>query len=32
VVDFKNRLARRLAWVEQGVDGADTAFVEEAIF
>jgi hypothetical protein len=32
VVDFKNRLARRLAWVAQGADGADTAFVEEAIF
>ena len=32
VVDFKNRLARRLAWVAQGIDGADTAFVEEAIF
>jgi hypothetical protein len=32
VVDFKNRLARRLAWVAEGADSADTAFVEEAIF
>lgn len=32
VVDFKNRLARRLAWVEQGADSAETAFVEEKIF
>jgi hypothetical protein len=32
VVDFRNRLARRLAWVSQEPDIADAAFVEEAIF
>jgi hypothetical protein len=32
VVDFKNRFARRLAWVSQEIETADTAFVEEAIF
>ena len=32
VVDFKNRLARRLAWVAQEADSSDLAFVEEAIF
>jgi hypothetical protein len=32
VVDFKNRLARRLAWVAQEADSADMTFVEEAIF
>jgi hypothetical protein len=32
VVDFKTRFARRLAWVSQEVNTADTAFVEEAIF
>ena len=32
VVDFKNRLARRLAWVSQETYAADTPFVEEAIF
>ena len=32
VVDFKNRLARRLTWVSQETDTADAAFVEEAIF
>jgi hypothetical protein len=32
VVDFKNRFARRLAWVSQEVDTGDAAFVEEAIF
>ena len=32
VVDFKNRLARRLAWVSQETDSADMAFVEEVIF
>ncbi len=32
VVDFKNRLARRLAWVSQETNTADTPFVEEAIF
>jgi hypothetical protein len=32
VVDFKNRLARRLAWVAQETDTAATPFVEEAIF
>jgi phosphoglycerate-specific signal transduction histidine kinase len=32
VVDFKNRFARRLAWVSQDLNTADTAFVEEAIF
>ena len=31
VVDFKNRLARRLAWVSQE-PSTDVAFVEEAIF
>jgi hypothetical protein len=31
VVDFKNRLARRLAWVSQETS-TDVAFVEEAIF
>jgi hypothetical protein len=31
VMDFKNRLARRLAWVSQET-GGDVAFVEEAIF
>ena len=32
VVDFKNRLARRLAWVSRGINNADMPFVEEAIF
>jgi hypothetical protein len=32
VVDFKNRLARRLAWVSQETNTGDTPFVEEAIF
>jgi hypothetical protein len=32
VVDFKNRLARRLAWVSRGIHTADMPFVEEAIF
>ena len=32
VVDFKNRLARRLAWVSQDTNTADTPFVEEAIY
>jgi hypothetical protein len=32
VVDFKNRLARRLAWVSQEINTADMPFVEEAIF
>ena len=32
VVDFKNRLARRLAWVSQEMNAADMPFVEEAIF
>jgi len=32
VVDFKNRLARRLAWVAREIDSADMPFVEEAIF
>jgi hypothetical protein len=32
VVDFKNRLARRLAWVSQETNTADMPFVEEAIF
>ena len=32
VVDFKNRLARRLAWVCQETNTADAPFVEEAIF
>ncbi|HEY6255223.1 MAG TPA: hypothetical protein VIY51_05460 [Xanthobacteraceae bacterium] len=32
VVDFKNRLARRLAWVSQEMSTADAPFVEEAIF
>jgi hypothetical protein len=32
VVDFKNRLARRLAWVSQDTYTADAPFVEEAIF
>jgi hypothetical protein len=32
VVDFKNRLARRLAWVALEADTADRAFLEEAIF
>jgi hypothetical protein len=32
VVDFKNRLARRLAWVSQETNNADAPFVEEAIF
>ena len=32
VVDFKNRLARRLAWVAREIDTADMRFVEEAIF
>jgi hypothetical protein len=32
VVDFKNRLARRLAWVSQEMNTADIPFVEEAIF
>jgi hypothetical protein len=31
VMDFKNRLARRLAWVSQENSG-DVAFVEEAIY
>ena len=31
VVDFKNRLARRLAWVSQE-PSTDAAFIEEAIF
>jgi hypothetical protein len=31
VVDFKNRLARRLAWISQE-NSADVAFVEEAIY
>jgi hypothetical protein len=31
VMDFKNRLARRLAWVSQE-NSADVAFVEEAIY
>jgi hypothetical protein len=32
VVDFKNRLARRLAWVAHEADSAAAPFVEEAIF
>ena len=32
VVDFKTRLARRLAWVSQETNTGDTPFVEEAIF
>jgi hypothetical protein len=32
VMDFKNRLARRLAWVSQETNTADATFVEEAIF
>ena len=32
VVDFKNRLARRLAWVSQEPQSIDAAFVEEAIY
>ena len=32
VVDFKNRLARRLAWVAQDANTGDAPFVEEAIF
>ena len=32
VVDFKNRLARRLSWVSREIDTADMPFVEEAIF
>jgi hypothetical protein len=32
VVDFKNRLARRLAWVAQDLNKEDAPFVEEAIF
>jgi hypothetical protein len=32
VVDFKNRLARRLAWVSQDTYTVDAPFVEEAIF
>jgi hypothetical protein len=32
VVDFKTRLARRLAWVAQDASTSDTPFVEEAIF
>jgi hypothetical protein len=32
VVDFKNRLARRLAWVAQEASTSATPFVEEAIF
>ena len=32
VVDFKNRLARRLAWVAQEASTPDATFVEEAIF
>jgi hypothetical protein len=32
VVDFKNRLARRLAWVAQEMSTPDATFVEEAIF
>jgi hypothetical protein len=31
VVDFKNRLARRLAWVSRGIE-TNGPFVEEAIF
>ena len=32
VVDFKTRLARRLAWVAQDTNASDVPFVEEAIF
>jgi hypothetical protein len=32
VVDFKTRLARRLAWVAQDANAGDAPFVEEAIF
>jgi hypothetical protein len=32
VVDFKNRLARRLEWVAQDANAGDQPFVEEAIF
>jgi hypothetical protein len=32
VVDFKNRLARRLAWVAQDTRTTEAPFVEEAIF
>jgi hypothetical protein len=32
VMDFKNRLARRLAWVSQETGTTDATFVEEAIF
>jgi hypothetical protein len=32
VMDFKNRLARRLAWVSQKTTATDATFVEEAIF
>jgi hypothetical protein len=32
IVDFKNRLARRLSWVSQEADTPEAAFVEEAIF
>jgi hypothetical protein len=32
VVEFKTRLARRLAWVSRGINSDDMPFVEEAIF
>ncbi len=32
VVEFKNRLARRLAWVSREINNENMPFVEEAIF